>query len=614
MASIRIILNKGLELDGVVPETEIALTFAAAKFNSLVSRGGTLSNNFKLAKTANNKEKLSLLDDNRSTSAKPYTLFECDILVDNAPTFTGFARIEESFNYYSLRVFSGVSNFFELVGDKSIRDLNLSVYDHDWTAANVADAQDNDNTEGYVYPNINYGLWTGQLQGSSRDFTEFYPATYLKTLLETAAIDSGYTLLNYDTNFAIPFSLKDFKNTSKLDTRLSAAAGQPITGGSNTPMDLSNTADEGGLISTFNGENVIAINDGSSLEVDVFLSIDNTTSLTPLTVTFGNTTADRIAEVTVSAGDTGVLDFTGTIVGPGLFSFYPIIAGGSPEVGLLGGLIRVIRGQSNIGPSQLIPLADTLPDIKVKDLFLFEAVRQNALIISDPVNNTIEFISINSIVNKKLSALDWSEKVSTVTEPKYEYRLTEYAQNNVLKFKESTEDDKMFRENPNRGRGVFVVNDLSLKPDRDWYTAPFAATGITIAFRDNLQGVAFIPRYSETNTAFLEPDINPQPRIVILNQNTDLINQVTGQAVKSTNANATFSGFDESVTNDYQGLSTIFDRMKLVEVYVRLNTLDIKQLDITRPVYLLNNYWYIREVSQYKVGSAEPTKLKLIRL
>ena len=54
MRTIAVILDRRFELDGFDPSQVFALTFSEAKFNNLVSRGGSLSTPIKLAKTANN--------------------------------------------------------------------------------------------------------------------------------------------------------------------------------------------------------------------------------------------------------------------------------------------------------------------------------------------------------------------------------------------------------------------------------------------------------------------------------------------------------------------------------------------------------------------------------
>ena len=618
MADVRIYLDLDKQLDGIGADTTIALTFAAAKFNSLVSRGGTLSNRFQLAKTSNNKRQLSLLDDPNSESDRPYLLYDCRIEVDGQPTFTGLASVEESQDYYSLRVYSGITNFFELVGDKTLRDLNLSAFDHDWTAANVNGARQNDNTDGYVYPNINYGRWTGQAIGD-RPHTDFFPATYFKTLLETAATEEGYTLNNYDTNKVIPFSDGRMENRSIFGVQLEGTLGaiQSVTLDTE-PIALNIISDDANIIGTRAGQNVINVSEGSSLFVTAVCAVAGTQAI-PYTLIFGRggLANERYAQKLIPGNTAGTVGYTGEITEAGQYGFYIARSGtGALNIELssfITSSISVTSGVSTVEDGELISLRDTLPNIKIKDLFIYEAVRTNSLLITDPINKTLEFISINSIRANRFTALDWSDKVDTLTEPKREYRLREYAQNNYLLYKEGTEDDPAFLANPNLGRGNFTVNDQVLNLDRDWYTAPFAASGKSAAFTNEILAI-LIPTYSDTTLPYNEPDLNPQPRVLDIEIDDTFLVNITGQSVLTTQANATFEGFDLSVTNDYAALTEMFTRMKLLEVFVRLNAIDIANLDITKPVYLLNSYWFIREVSQFEVTSSTSTKIKLIRL
>ena len=628
MADVWIYIDLDKQLDGIDANTTIALTFAAAKFNSLVSRGGTLSNRFQLAKTANNKRQLSLLDDPNSESDRPYLLYDCRIEVDGQPTFTGLASVEESQDYYSLRVYSGITNFFELVGDKTLRDLDLSAFDHDWTAANVNGARQNDNTDGYVYPNINYGRWTGQAIGD-RPHTDFYPATYFKTLLEKAATEEGYTLNNYDTNKVIPFSLENFKSLKAGNGIASSTVLQTLTVNNVNPEDerAEFSSVVGNRLNYFSQDTVgiknytdIRVRSGSlNIEavIDYEADVGNSNNVT-LGIFRGNPTPETpIDFISIAPGATGTATFeiNYTENTDPLNVFYIAISGTANDTLdiLAGSTLSIVNSSIDILNGDVVPLEDIQPPIKIKDLFLYEAVRQNALLITDPINKTLEFISINSIRANRFTALDWSSKVDTLTEPKREYRLREYAQNNYLLYKEGIEEDPAFAANNNLGRGNFTVDDKVLNLDRDWYTAPFAASGKSANFTEQ-PAIILVPRYSSTGLAYTAPDLSPQPRVLDIEIDDTFLVNITGQAVLATQANATFEGFDLSVTNDYAALTEMFTRMKLLEDYVRLNAIDIANLDITKPVYLLNSYWFIREVSQFEVTSSTSTKIKLIRL
>lgn len=613
MAGVRIFLDLDKELDGIKPDTEIALTFAAAKFNSLVSRGGTLSNKFELQKTANNKRALSILDENRSTSDKPYQLYDVRIIDDNIPIFSGLAVIEESSEFYHLRVFSGVANFFQLVGDKTLQDIDLSDLDHEWTANEVNFRRQN--TSGVVYPNINYGRWTGE-NFSDRPHTDFFPSVYFKTLLERAALSEGYELLNYSSNRVIPFSLKSFENRTRLNATLNAPANQSQTIDiGNEPINTFVNVDVPGVVGNKSGQNTIEVTEGSSYEVDAFANINNTSPVS-LNLVFGRGGSQRLKSIVLLSGETKTLNYSGLIDQPGDYGFYLDSNSATTvtiETGPIGVTINVNSGVNKIQDGNLIHLSDTVPDLTIKELFLFEAVYTNSLIIADAKDKTLEFVSVDSVAAKKQAAVDWSGKVDTLQDPEYKYRLEDYAQNNRLILEDGIEEDPSFNANSKLGYGNFQINDQTLDIDREWYTAPFAASGKSESFADEVP-LILIPRYSDASLPYNEPDLDPELRYLDISINSDFLITITNESPPSTQANATFEGFDAAVANNYTGLSGIFDKMKRVEVYVRLSLIDIQKLDITRPVYLLGNYWFIREVAQYRVTNKESTKVKLLRL
>ena len=612
--SYKIILGLDKELDGISPKTKLALTFAEANFNSLVSKGGTLSNNFSLNKTANNKRQLGLLDEVNSLSEIPYNFYQCRLIdTDGICFFNGLASIEESQDTYNLRLFSGVANFFELVGNKLISDIDLSALDHEWTASNVNGARQNANTQGYVYPNINYGRWTEQTLGD-RPHTDFYPAVYFKRILEQAAIGEGYTLLNYDTNKAIAFSQRVFENSTEYYVNLNSFGLVNVNNivGTTRPLALNVFSDPGNFAKEVLTGDTVSILDGTIAAFEVSVAINNDSGF-DIVIGFGKDASNFLSSATILNNSVGVFIYYGTITEAGDYGIYcntgtvvKIAAGGVST------FIRATIEKFAINDGNPIKISDTLPKVKIKDLFLYEAVRTNSLVIIDPIEKTIEFKRFSEIAANK-SALDWTKKLDTLTKIKYSYRLNEYGQNNFLRYKEGVEEDPSYAVNNDIGLGNFEVADKALQLDREWYTAPFAASGKSFAFGSE-PPLILVPRYSDTSLGFAEADIDPKPRVLDVSINDSMLITITGEAAPTTQANVTFEGFSDSIEIYYEGLLGAFTAMKLAELYVRLDSSDISKLDITTPIFINGAYWFIREVVQYQPANAASTKLKLIRL
>ena len=625
MRTIAVVLDRRFELDGFDPSQVFALTFAEAKFNSLVSRGGTLSTPIKIAKTANNTKVLGFPDDVREQSLRPYTRYECDVRVDDQSIFYGYAVLEQSEDFYEMRIFGALSDFFETVGDKSIRELDLSAQNHDWTAANVRSATNA--SSNYAYPAINYGRWTGTK--ASRPHTDFFPATYFKLLLEKAATEEGWTLNNYSSDWSIPFSLQDmeleqgclfevqmsadytatFALTPIIDDDLDSIITDPTT----HAHDYASP----GTAYAYKCRNGGTYDFIADIIYDVTLTPPQDVGFAIVDVNNSGVYQKRISDLTIitqtSTGTArvaafGVSDTDVTNVTIGVF----VTAGAASPTIKQGTSFRCVAGKEQILTGNTINLADTLPDVKIKDLYLFEAVRRNALIIANNQTKELEFITLDSIAAKWPIAKDWTDKVDYTRKPKSEYRLGDFAQNNNVLWKDGTDDDPAYRSDNDLGNYVLTINDGALPLDKDMYTAPFAASARASSFTNNVH--VFIPRYSSSSVAYDDPDVDPVVRAMPLTSSTDDVVQIDTASSVTDQMQGFPVTWEEIAEANWTAFEAMLDRTKLKTFYVNLSATDIQELDVTIPVRIGEGYYMIREVSQWAANRVGITKVKLIRL
>ena len=96
---------------------------------------------------------------------------------------------------YSGRLLAGNKSFYDLLGDKSLRDLDLSAFDHDWSLANViAGAGHTTWQQGYLYDLYDRGLGAPPVPtaGSSKLFEAgYWPTTYARTVWEAIFTGAG---------------------------------------------------------------------------------------------------------------------------------------------------------------------------------------------------------------------------------------------------------------------------------------------------------------------------------------------------------------------------------------------------------------------------------------
>jgi hypothetical protein len=624
MRTIAVILDRRFELNGFTPSQVFALTFSEAKFNNLVSRGGSLSTPVKLAKTANNTRVLGFPNEINETSLKPYTRYECEVRVDNQPIFYGFAVLEVSEDFYEMRIYGALADFFQTIGDKSIRDLDLSAFNHAWTAVNVFAATNA--TSNYCYPAINYGRWTGTK--AARAHTDFFPAVYFKLLLEKAASEEGWTLNGYADNWGIPFSVQDFRNekgvlfTSEYGSDVGETYGSLFGSGaffvsgldtvSNDPTSHAHT--------DLFGSEVYETRAGGSYDFNAQITYTTSAGGTKKArlVQTDFSSIRTLAEVDIPNGTNLTVELNAYGVShDGSLPYVTILFTSTLTTGTVtikaGSSLSCTAGSEDIKTGDLYNIADTLPDIKIKDLYLFEAVRKNALIIADNQAKTLQFVTIDSIAAKWPIAKDWTDKVDFTAKPKIEYRLGDFAQNNDVRWKEGTEDDPAFRANPDLGNYILPINDGALPLEKVMYTAPFAATVEADSFTDNFH--ARVLRYSGSGVAYDNPDINPVARAMpLVSRATNLVQITSGGGTVTAQIMGEPETWEEIAEDNWTAFESMLDRMKLVEYRVRLSAIDIQELDVTVPVKVRDDYFMIREVEQWPANKVGLTKVKLIRL
>lgn len=636
---MKLILARDRVLQGVAPGEDFAITFAEAKFNSIVQRGGTFSNVIKFALTPSNLAAIGYANEPNEQSLRPYELVEAVVIIDGVQVFVGEAILEDVQDFIGVRVFGALSGLFSRMGDLMLQDLDLAgLLNVAYTAANVyAYRNEAPNLGSVVFPAINYGTWTGS--AAAQLYTTFKPAYYLANILSAAATRYGYALQSYFETTALPFSKKEMiseigaryaveigtdwtvpnsatnfaqVSVGELDTITSnltlhnysytyaftpPSPYDPITGYGYLPRV--------GGVYEFKGTIVYDIS-GLPSGTEVRFSIAKFSTATDEVITElgpeAIITADGTGTVQVSANYTyGANEYitimvrrTGSSVNSGTY----ILKAGTK--------FECTSAREPIAPGEIIPAVDMLPKMKQKDLFLFEAVRLNALIIVNETNKTVRFVKFNSIVAKAPAAKDWSGRVDLTRKPKHEYHLQDFAQRNIFEFSEGSEQDPAFLSNPQLGRGVLEINDTTLEAEKVLYKAPFAASALQPSFDDQVH--MLIP------VDVAGGPFDPKQRVCFLEQTTDFAVDISGESASGTMRYGVPFTWQEMIDENYSALIDAVQRCRLIEVDVNLNTEDVQGLDITTPVYLLGAHWFIREVKEYVLNRKEVTQLKLMRI
>lgn len=174
-------------------DVDVVLNLQAFTFDKLGSRRGSYSNVFELPKTNLNKALFDNCELVTSLTAVPYTRNACQIFIDGVLIVDGSAVILEAQDAYRLYVTAGNTDFFAALASIKLTEVDLAAYDHLYDGPNVTDRRET--TEGFVYPNIDYGFFEYATPGlTSYSFRFFQPSFWAKTILQKAIEDLGYTL------------------------------------------------------------------------------------------------------------------------------------------------------------------------------------------------------------------------------------------------------------------------------------------------------------------------------------------------------------------------------------------------------------------------------------
>lgn len=242
------------------------------------------------------------------------------------------------------------------------------------------------------------------------------------------------------------------------------------------------------------------------------------------------------------------------------------------------------RGEISFG--EKFPIVPNLPDIKQIDFIKAVASMVGLFALPDGENG-IKFIPFDNLSANKSKAVDWTNRVimayNSVTPRNLQYTLDNIAQNNWFRYKE---DDNVMGNYD----GNIQVDDATIEYERDAITLPFSACSTK-------GGVAYIPLYSYNEEGELEYN-KTNPRILLLDGTKGI-----------------FKGLEWTtlIANNYQTYKGLINDAKVVAEYIRLNSIELRDLEMDIPVYLAQYgcYLAIIEITTKENDICECKLLKL---
>ena len=211
--------------------------------------------------------------------------------------------------------------------------------------------------------------------------------------------------------------------------------------------------------------------------------------------------------------------------------------------------------------------------------------------IASEEENQLSFVSIDIIKNNKSRAKNWTKKVVASYQDnkpnKMSYILDNFAQNNRLKWKEDETVVGLFN-------GVIIVENNTLDLEKDTIMMPFAAS-------DTRGGIASVPIYTYDVSGELEYE-TVEPRILLEQDDNG-------------KSKGVFIGLDwmTLINQNYQTYQEMVRNPVIITEKIEISDIDLKELDVTVPVYLgqYGRYYALISVKAEDTGVCECKLLQL---
>ena len=646
MVEIKII-NDSLDL---FPNEVISFTLAINDLASIENRQGNYSNQFTIPATANNSSILGYADKlNFVSGFKPTKSREARLLIDGLEIQRGFIQVEQyddTSKEFTISFFSGNTDWIDDIGDKSLRDLDTSDYEHVYDVANITASFTN--TEGYIYPWINYGRHGGRTNNDTQ-VTDWKPAMFTHTIIKQIFKDADWKVKG--NLFDDPFFLKEVVNYNS-----EPSLGEEVLEG--LGFKASNNGGYSPGIAPIVFDNVEQGN--------TYADYDDSTGVYTCSQGFRGTVRCRVETtvldaveirvngVAVKTGNSQVaryLEYTGSFVAGDTIDIRLVV--GTPlsskrQIFELAITDRIVEGVT-------IRMNSVLPDFAQSDFINDVFNRYGALFSVDNISRTVYIDKFESVKDNIANAIDWTDKLDLSREIEADYTelVSDYGKRNLYKYTPNDDVENSLGNledfNTDIGDGFFRIDNDFISKEEEIFESAFSSS-IVVGCYDGDAIAMYIPIYDTTSDIKEQREVTPRISIVsgLVDVSDIFTNGVTDLDINSNFASGNVdevpfcyfhisdTGID-SVDSIGQGLSfgnnlfpvdqanlldtyyedyiKILNNPRRVTAYFLLNERDINNLDFLTPIYLggeLNSYFYINQIEDYRPNEGGVTKVELV--
>ena len=607
---IQLYLNE--QLADVSQDETVALSYQLNNIAELSNRNGNFSNRITLPLSKTNQRIIEDTNIVTSEGSTPYRVLDCRVYKNGIEVIKKGRAVIQQINTYDfeINIFSGLSNFFELIEGLSLQDLDFSDFDHIYNLPTiVATSRNTYDLSAFAYPVIDYGLLPET--GVEVNALQLYPSVFYRSILEKIVETQGYTVTGdilEDDIFlrtVSAFSNKEFKNGKRFedDNNLRAEQTAPESFADNGSLSLF-------FMSFFGYTGVNTIQPRLKITFDVTVS----TIASPSQIGI-NVYKNGLLETSLGFFRAiGSYEFTSDnfVINPSDLIQVGIVGVTAYNVTIENAVVTFEDLDLSILNGSIVNLEATLPELTQEE-WLISVFNQFGIIpISDNDTRILQLLTYRDIYNNKSIGLDWSKKIDIRAFEK-ETKIGGYAQNNALNYKS---DDTVIGD----FNGNLQVDDLTLDDSNTLIELEYAASDTGTYLNFSLP-CAIIPILTDDEgTIAITEEV--EPRCLILEPSSG-VDQISFTDGTSTLNNLFYSvGKFEPIA--FQQLKNIFynelenrilDKAQILTFNVKLTETDIKNLNLANPVYIdfLGGWFYVNLVKEF-TGSEQITECVIVQL
>jgi hypothetical protein len=175
-------------------EEIVTASYGNVSFGELSKRKGVKTNKYSAPFSPRNKLIFGNAEVIGSNSTIPYSKPTIEVKISGTSVFYGFAVIEEAQNSYSIQSYALASDFYTVINNSKLTDLDTTVFNHLWIEPNITASMFN--IEGYIYAFVYNGR-----AGSGGSIVDqvppdaLLPNMFFHSVIKLIANQAGYTLV-----------------------------------------------------------------------------------------------------------------------------------------------------------------------------------------------------------------------------------------------------------------------------------------------------------------------------------------------------------------------------------------------------------------------------------